>query len=125
MAKFKLPILLAMLTLTVAIVQATVITTFLTENVPITLTAGTQQSGVDRSSSILADITGHTLTVIFTQNLGDVTIEVSNEAGFPIDLDLIGTPNGYQCYIPLAGHYTVVFKLDNGDEYSGEFDVTN
>ena len=83
------------------------------------------ENGSDRSSAIIASIDGHTLTVIFTQNLGDVTIEVSNEAGFPIDLDLIGTPNGYQCYIPLAGHYTVVYKLDNGDEYSGEYDVTN
>lgn len=97
----------------------------ISDGAPINVIKTGDHTGIDRTTCIIASIDGHTLTVIFTQNLGDVTIEVSNEAGFPIDLDLIGTPNGYQCYIPLAGHYTVVFKFDNGDEYSGEFDVTN
>ena len=79
----------------------------------------------ERSSSIIASINGHTLTVVFTENLGNVTIEVKDVYGDAVDLDLIGTPNGYECYIPLAGHYTVFFKLSNGDEYYGEFDVTD
>lgn len=85
----------------------------------------TNCTGNDRTSSILASINGHTLTVVFTENLGNVTIEVKDVYGDAVDLDLIGTPNGYECYIPLAGHYTVIFKLSNGDEYSGEFDVTD
>ena len=75
--------------------------------------------------SIIASINGHTLTVVFTENLGNVTIEVKDVYGESVDLDLIGTPNGYECYIPLAGHYTVYFKLTNGDTYYGDFDVTD
>ena len=81
--------------------------------------------GDDRSFSIVASIDGHTLTVAFTEYLGDVTIEVTDVTGSPVDLTLVGTPIGYECYIPLTGHYTVYFKLANGDEYSGEFDVTD
>ena len=81
--------------------------------------------GDDRSFSIVASIDGHTLTVAFTEYLGDVTIEVTDVTGSPVDLTLVGTPTGYECYIPLTGHYTVYFKLANGDEYSGEFDVTD
>lgn len=89
------------------------------------LIATSASSSAPRTDAIIASINGHTLTVVFTENLGTVTIEVKDVYGVAIDLDLIGTPNGYQCYIPLAGHYTVVFKLSNGDEYSGEFDVTD
>jgi hypothetical protein len=35
----------------------------------------------------------------------------------------IETPSGLQFYIPLAGRYTVLLKLPNGDEYSGDFEV--
>ena len=83
------------------------------------------ENGNDKSSSIVASIDGHTLTVAFTEYLGDVTIEVNDITGTPVDLTLVGTPIGYECYIPLTGHYTVYFKLANGDEYSGEFDVTD
>ena len=82
-------------------------------------------NGNDKSSSIIASINGHTLTVVFTEYLGNVTIEVKDVYGVAVDLDLIGTPNGYECYIPLAGHYTVYFKLTNGDTYYGDFDVTD
>ena len=85
----------------------------------------TNSTGNDRTSSIIASIDGHTLTVAFTEYLGNVTIEVNDITGTPVDLTLVGTPIGYECYIPLTGHYTVYFKLGNGDEYSGEFDVTD
>ena len=109
----------------VAPCSANLTTEYVADNVPIAIIRTSSQSGVDRSSSIIASINGHTLTVVFTENLGNVTIEVKDVYGDAVDLDLIGTPNGYECYIPLTGHYTVFFKLSNGDEYYGEFDVTN
>ena len=34
------------------------------------------------------------------------------------------TPNGMQFYILNVGNYIVTFTLPNGDEYYGEFTVT-
>ena len=109
----------------VAPYSANLTTEYVADNVPIAIIRTSSQSGVDRSSSIIASINGHTLTVVFTENLGNVSIEVKDIYGVAVDLDLIGTPNGYECYIPLAGHYTVYFKLTNGDTYYGDFDVTD
>lgn len=81
------------------------------------------EGGDDKSSSISASINGHTLAVVFTENLGQVTIRIFNENGVPIDLMTTPTPNGQIIYIPLAGQYTVLFTLPNGDEYWGEFEV--
>ena len=81
--------------------------------------------GDDRSSSISASIDGHCLTVVFLSNLGQVSIKILNEYGVTIDCMTTPTPNGYLCYITSAGHYTVVFTLPDGDEYYGEFDVTD
>ena len=109
----------------VAPCSASLTTEYVADNVPIAIIRTSSQSGVDRSSSIIASINGHTLTVVFTENLGNVSIEVKDIYGVAVDLDLIGTPNGYECYIPLTGHYTVFFKLSNGDTYCGDFDVTD
>ena len=84
-----------------------------------------KEGGDDRSSSISASIDGHCLTVVFLSNLGQVSIKILNEYGVTIDCMTTPTPNGYLCYITSAGHYTVVFTLPDGDEYYGEFDVTD
>ena len=81
--------------------------------------------GNDKSSSISAQINGHTLSVAFTENLGTVSIEIKDEGGATLDITGMGTPSGYVFYIPLAGRYTVFFKLSNGDEYYGDFEVTD
>lgn len=81
--------------------------------------------GVPRSSSIQASINGHYLTVSFTENLGQVAIEVSTASGTSVHFTSTPTPNGVQCYIPNAGDYIVTFTLPNGDEYYGEFTVTD
>lgn len=78
-----------------------------------------------KSSSIQASINGHTLTVFFTENLGQVAVEVSSATGASIEYLSILTPNGLQIYIPNAGDYIVTFTLPNGDEYYGEFTVTD
>ena len=78
-----------------------------------------------RGSSIEASIDGHMLTVVFTENLGQVAVEVTTATGSPVDATSTITPNGIQFYIPLAGDYIVTFTLPNGDEYYGEFTVTD
>ena len=125
MSKLKLPILMATLLLMVAVNQASGSLIYQTDQVPITMIAGAQLGGDDKSGSMSAYISGHTLTVAFTENLGDVVIEIQDESGSTLDLLLLGTPTGYQCYIPLAGHYTLIIKLDDDDEYFGEFVVEN
>ncbi len=82
-------------------------------------------TGNDRSSSILASIDGHTLTIVFTENLGQVSIEVSYASGNEVETTSIYTPSGVIIYIPYSGSYIVTFTLPNGDEYYGEFEVTD
>ena len=123
MAKLKLPIFLLTLSLLVASGLAANFSVIQNEHVPITAKAGAQHSGYDRSGSIDVSINGHTLGVVFTENLGQVTIRIFNENGVPIDLMTTPTPNGQIIYIPLAGQYTVLFTLPTGDEYWGEFEV--
>ena len=79
--------------------------------------------GTDKSGSISASIDGHYLTVIFTENLGQVAVEVTTITGGPVETVSMTTPNGQVLYIALAGDYIVNFTLPNGDEYYGEFTV--
>lgn len=78
-----------------------------------------------RSSSIQASINGHTLLVTFSENLGQVQVEVTTATGTPVDCISTQTPNGVNVYIPLVGDYIVTFTLPNGDEYYGEFTIAN
>ncbi|MBR5082621.1 MAG: DUF3244 domain-containing protein [Bacteroidales bacterium] len=82
-------------------------------------------TGVPKGNAIQASIYGHTLTVVFTENLGQVAVEIATDTGLAIDCASTVTPNGLQFYIPNAGDYIVTFTLPNGDEYYGEFTVTD
>ena len=82
-------------------------------------------NGTEKGNSIITSINGHVLTVVFTENLGQVSIEITTSMGDYVDFDSISSPNGIQFYIPLAGDYIVTFTLPNGDEYYGEFTVTD
>ena len=95
------------------------------EGTPITTIAKTQHGGTDRSGSIYPTIDGHYLTVVFTENLGQVAIAITTDTGALVDCTSLLTPNGIQYYIPDAGDYIVTFTLTNGDEYYGEFTVTD
>ena len=75
--------------------------------------------------AIQASIDGHTLTVVFTENLGQVTVEVSRVGGGETQMESTPTPNGVLFYIYDTGSYIVTFSLPNGDEYYGEFEVTD
>jgi len=80
---------------------------------------------VPKGYTIQASINGHYLTVVFTENLGQVDIEVTTSTGGYVQANSCITPNGIQFYIPNAGDYIVTFTLPNGDEYYGEFTVTD
>ena len=81
--------------------------------------------GAPKSSSIQASINGHTLTVVFTENLGEVAIEITTATGALVENFWTVTPNGLQTYLSLCGDYVITFTLPNGDEYYGEFTVTD
>ena len=78
-----------------------------------------------KGSTIQATINGHELTVVFTENLGQVAVEVSSASGTSVHYSLTPTPNGFQVYITNNGDYIVTFTLPNGDEYYGEFKITD
>ena len=61
----------------------------------------------------------------FTENLGQVTIDISTATGLSVDFISSPTPNGVMFYIPSTGSYVVTFTLPNGDQYYGEFEVTD
>ena len=79
--------------------------------------------GLDKSNTITPIINGHVLTVLFSENLGQVSVEVSLVGGGETQVESTPTPNGVIFYIPNAGSYVVTFTLSNGDVYYGEFTV--
>lgn len=83
----------------------------------------TSNAGINRSNSIIATLNGHLLTVVFSENMGQVSVEVATSSGATVDCLSVLTPNGVQVYIPNAGNYIVTFTLSNGDVYYGEFTV--
>ena len=93
--------------------------------IPIDIKESTGASGSDRSSSILPSINGHVLTVVFNENVGQVSVEVTTITGATVEYLSVLTPNGLQVYIPNTGDYIVTFTLPNGDVYAGEFTVTD
>lgn len=81
--------------------------------------------GNDKSSSISASINGHSLSVVFTENLGQVSVEVLYASSLgEVETTSVYTPSGVNVYIPNTGSYIVTITLPNGDEYYGEFEVT-
>lgn len=81
--------------------------------------------GTPKGSTIHASIIGQTLTVMFSENIGQVAVEINTATGATVDCLTTMTPTGFQCYITDAGDYVVTFTLSNGDEYYGEFTVTD
>lgn len=78
-----------------------------------------------KGSSIQASINDHCLMVTFTENLGQVTIEVATATGATVDCLSVQTPNGYLYFITNTGDYIVTFTFPDGDVYYGEFRVTD
>ena len=95
------------------------------DGVSIGLIEKTSQSSSDKSGSILPTINGHVLSIVFTENLGQVAVEITTATGVPVENLWTPTPNGIQTYLSLTGDYIITFTLPNGDEYYGEFTVTD
>ena len=95
------------------------------DGITIDLIEASSCSGPSRSNSIIPTINGHVLTVVFNENMGQVSVEVATAAGASVECLSVSTPNGVQVYIPNTGDYIVTFTLSNGDEYYGEFTVTD
>ena len=85
----------------------------------------TKCGGTDKSGSIVPSIYDHVLSVMFSENLGQVAVEVSTALGTQVDCLSVLTPNGLQVYIPNVGNYIVTFTLSDGDEYYGEFNIVD
>ena len=96
------------------------------DEVPIELIeVSSSTSGLHKGSSIIPTLNGHVLTVVFNENMGQVSVEVATLAGASVECLSVPTPNCVQVYIPNTGNYTITFTLSNGDVYAGEFTVTN
>ena len=125
MVKFKTLFLVVGLLLSTSFCHANNSKEDVADGSPIIIVKTNNYGGADKSSSIIASINGHYLTVAFTESLGEVSIEVQNTSGIPLDVSIMDTPSGRQIYIPLAGSYILIIKLENGDEYHGNFEVTD
>ena len=81
--------------------------------------------GAPRGNTIQASINGHYLTVTYTQDIGTVTMELDKVNGPNIFGFQTVTPESFGFYLNQTGDYIITFTLPNGDEYYGEFTVTN
>ena len=81
------------------------------------------QNEGDRGESIRAYISGRSLTVVMPCDLGQVSVEITNDRGYIVHCLSVQTPTGYQFMIPSEGSYVVTFTLQDGSVYYGEFDV--
>lgn len=86
----------------------------------------TQNSSNYRSETISADITGHTLTITFNDNVGIAHIVIKDSNGVYIDNDnVLSTPDYATFIINDAGYYRMDITLSNGEQYYGYFQVEN
>ena len=95
------------------------------DGIPIELIESSSHSSSEKGNSIFATLDGHYLTVVFTENLGQVVMEIASTTGGVLQTYWANTPEGLQTYLPLTGNYVITFTLPNGDEYYGEFTVTD
>lgn len=85
----------------------------------------TNTASSPRSSSIQASICGHVLSVVFSKDIGQVDVGIVSLTGGSTESFAERTPNGFNLYLPEEGDYLITFTLANGDEYYGEFSVTD
>ena len=91
---------------------------------------GTKENTINstesRSETISADITGHTLTITFNDNVGIAHIVIKDSNGVYIDRDnVFSTPDHATFIINDAGYYRMDITLSNGEQYYGYFQVEN
>ena len=125
MFQIKKSIILCCILLMTALVFATTTSYVQSDGGSILIKETNAHGGLDRSNTIEASINGHTLSIVFTQNIGHVTVEVATDTGTPVDSQSLATPDSAQFYIAATGNYVFTITLSNGDEYYGEFSVTD
>ena len=77
-----------------------------------------------RDETISADITGHTLTITFNDNVGIAHIVIKDSNGVYIDREnVFSTPDYATFFINDAGYYRMDITLSNGEQYYGYFRV--
>ena len=91
---------------------------------------GTKENTINstesRSETISADITGHTLTITFNDNVGIAHIVIKDSNGVYIDREnVFSTPDYATFIINDAGYYRMDITLSNGEQYYGYFQVEN
>ena len=79
--------------------------------------------GSPKSTSIVATLDGHWLSVVFLENLGQVNIGISGVDNCEVQAQSTPTPEGVDFYILNTGSFVVTFTLPNGDVYFGEFEI--
>ena len=85
-----------------------------------------QNGTSERSQSIVADITGHTLTIEFKEDVVKAHVIVRNNYGAIVAQEtVISTPDVITFTINDAGHYRMEIILVNGEQYYGDFQVMN
>ena len=82
------------------------------EDTPVLTIVKSQHGGTDKSGSVLSSIYGHVLSVVFSENLGQVAVEITTASGVPVENLWTYTPNGIQTYLSLAGDYINVYQLE-------------
>ena len=88
--------------------------------------SGIQNGSTHRSETISADITGHTLTITFNDNVGIAHIVIKDSNDVYIDRDnVFSTPDYATFIINDAGYYRMDITLSNGEQYYGYFQVEN
>ncbi len=92
---------------------------------PIEVIERASHGGSERGSTIQASIDGHYLTVTFTQDIGTLTMELDKASGPVIFSFQAVTPDSFGFYLNQTGDYIITFTLANGDEYYGEFTITD
>lgn len=94
------------------------------EGTPVELVKKGGNEGLERDFFVSSELDGHSLTVSFATNMGQATVEVATAAGVLVDRVSTATPNDVLIYIASSGDYIVTIILSNGDEYYGEFEIT-
>ena len=69
------------------------------EGIPIEIIESGSCTGPSRGNSIIPTLNGHVLTVVFNENLGQVSVKVATAAGVTVECLPVLTPNGLQVYI--------------------------
>ena len=101
--------------------------TIINDKVDVCATHSNTYNGTEsRSETISADITGHTLTITFNDNVGIAHIVIKDSNGVYIDREnVFSTPDYATFIIDDAGYYRMDITLSNGEQYYGYFRVEN